>query len=107
MSNDDRRPPCEQLQQGVLYQRLTFRVERTGRLIENQDRCVLQDGACDGDSLPLSARQLDPALADERGISFRQRFDEARRMSEVGRAPDLGVTRVRAADADVVGNAAV
>src|SRR5690606_15703720 len=42
-----------------------FRIECGSRLIEDQDRCVLQYGACDGDPLALPAGKLDAALTDE------------------------------------------
>ena len=41
-----------------------FAVERRGRLVEHQDRRVLEDDARDGDALALAAGQLDAALAD-------------------------------------------
>ena len=39
----------------LLHQRLAFGIERRGRLVEQQDRRVLQDGAGDGDALALAA----------------------------------------------------
>ena len=47
-------------------------VERAGRLVEDQDRRVLEQGAGDRDALLLAARQLEPALADHRFIALRQ-----------------------------------
>ena len=47
-------------------QLLRFAVERRGRLIEQQQGRVLQEGAGDGDALPLSARQADAAISDQR-----------------------------------------
>ena len=44
-------------------------VERAGRLVEDQDRRVLEQGAGDRDALLLAARQLQPALADHRFIA--------------------------------------
>ena len=41
-------------------------VERRGRLVEDQDRRRLEDGAGDRHALLLAARQLQPALADHR-----------------------------------------
>src|SRR5258707_14131430 len=42
---------------------LGARVERAGRLVEQQDVWILQDRAGDRDTLLLAARQLQPALA--------------------------------------------
>ena len=52
------------LLQGLLDRRLGPAVEGAGRLVEDQDRRVLEQGAGDGDPLLLAARQLQPALAD-------------------------------------------
>ena len=43
---------------------LGFAVQRGGRFVQQQDRRILQEGARDGDALPLSAGHLDPAVAD-------------------------------------------
>jgi len=55
---------------------LGFAVESGGRLVEQQDRRVLQEGARDRDALPLAARQLDAAVADHGRKTFGQRFHE-------------------------------
>ena len=51
-------------------------VERAGRLVEQQDLRVLQDGARDRHPLLLAARQLQAAFADRRLVAQRQRHDE-------------------------------
>ena len=48
----------------LLDRGLDLAVERRGRLVEHQDRRVLEDHAGDGDALALAAGQLDAALAD-------------------------------------------
>ena len=48
----------------LLDGRLHLRVERARRLVEDQDRRVLQQHAGDGHALALAAGQLDAALAD-------------------------------------------
>lgn len=59
-------------------------VERRGRLVEHQHRRPLQDGAGNGDTLFLSARQFEAALTDFRLIAL-------------GHAPDEGVDLGKAA----------
>ena len=54
--------------EALLDRRLDFGVERAGRLVEQQDRRVLQHHARDRDALPLSARELHAALADVRVV---------------------------------------
>ena len=53
----------------LLDRRLDLRIERRGRLVEDQDRRVLEEHAGDGDALALAARQLDAALADMRVVA--------------------------------------
>ena len=69
--DDDRRAPAHQLFERRLDQPLRLGVERRGRLVEDQDRRVLEDRARDRDALPLAARQPDAALADDRGEALR------------------------------------
>ena len=51
-------------------------VEGRGRLVEDQDRRRLEDGAGDGDALLLAAGELQAALADLGRVAVGQRFDE-------------------------------
>ena len=62
--------------QAVLDVALGPGVERAGRLVEHQDRRVLQQRARDADPLLLAARQLQPALADHGVVAVRQPGDE-------------------------------
>ena len=64
MRNDERRAIEHQRRQRILHQQLRLAVERRGRLVEDEDRRVPQDGAGDGQALALTARQPLPALAD-------------------------------------------
>jgi hypothetical protein len=48
----------------VLDARFGLDVERAGRLVEHQDRRVLEHGAGDRDALAFAARKLAAALAD-------------------------------------------
>lgn len=56
------RTSVHQPPQGVLDQEFALRVQRAGRLVEQQDRGVAQDGPGEGDALALTAGQLHPAL---------------------------------------------
>ena len=49
----------------LLDRGLDLGIERRGRLVEHEDRRVLQKHARDGDALALSAREFDAALADQ------------------------------------------
>ena len=48
---------------------LDFAVERRSRLVEHEDRRILQDHARKRDPLSLPAGELDPALADVRLVA--------------------------------------
>ena len=64
--------PASELRQRGLHQVLGFGVERGGRLVEDQDRRVLQDRARDGDALALPAGEQRAALADHGVEALRQ-----------------------------------
>ena len=66
MRDNDCRSPAHQRFQPGLHVPLRFRIERRGRLVQDQDRGVLQQGARDGDALALPAGQRDAAFADRR-----------------------------------------
>ena len=63
MTNDVRF--AHQVRQRVLHELLRLGVERRGRLVENQDRRVLEQRARDRQALALPARQPLAALADD------------------------------------------
>src|SRR5262249_57015829 len=51
-------------------------VERCGRLVEQDERCVLDQRAGNGDALALSAGEPDAMLAPRRVVAQGQRHDE-------------------------------
>ena len=85
---------------------LAFGVERRGRFVEQQQRRIAQDRARDRDPLPLSARERNAALANLRFHSCRQRRDKRSGMRVLGCARDLGVGRIRPAEANIVAHRA-
>ena len=93
-------PSAHQAPERFADRLLGFAVERRRRLVEQQDRRILQKGARDCDALALAARKLDAAVADHGSEPFRQSLDEiaARRN---GRAQHLIVGRGRPAVTDV------
>src|SRR5262249_51982520 len=82
-------------------------VERAGRLVEHQDRRVLQDRAGDRDALALAARQLRAALADDGIVARALRQDEVVRRGSGCGGMYLVVARLGAADTDVFLDGAV
>src|SRR5262249_43707425 len=60
----DRRSPLAQVLDRAPNLPLGFRIERSRRLVEQDHRRVLEQGACDGDALALAAGDLRAVLAD-------------------------------------------
>ena len=79
-----------------------LRVDRGGRLVEDQDRRVLEERARDADALPLAAGQLRAALAQLGVVARGQLADEVVRVRRLGGRDDLVHGRVEPAVADVV-----
>ena len=81
-------------------------IEGGGRLVEQQQRRIAQDGAGDGDTLALSAGEAHAALTQFLVVALAKRADELMRF---GRARGLAyfiVARILAAETDIVGGAA-
>ena len=106
MSNDNRGALTHQLRKRRSNLGLAFGVERRGRLVEQQQRRIAQDCARDRNPLPLSARERNAALANLRFHSCRQRRDKRSGMRVLGGARDLGVGRIRPAEANIVAHRA-
>ena len=90
----------------LLHMPLGFRIERRGRLVEQNDRCVAHQRARDRDALALPAGELQALLADLRVITLRERRDEIMRMRRLGGGDDLVLARPRLAQRDVVADRA-
>ena len=78
--DDDRRPPAHDLAQPGADLRLGRRVDRRGRVVEDEDSRIDEQRARDRDPLSLPARERDPALADDRVVAVRQLLDELVRL---------------------------
>ena len=77
-------------------------IERRGRLIEQQNWCVLQKRARNADALALSGRQLDAAVANDRRKPFGQIIDEIPAIGRLDGVEHIGIGRIRPAVADVL-----
>ena len=66
----------DQLVDGLLDMALGLGVQRRGGFVEDQDRRVLQQGAGDGQALPLAAGEQHAALADQGVEPLGQFLDE-------------------------------
>lgn len=102
MGDDQRGSPVRQAQQRLLHRPFALIVERAGRLVEDQNLRILEEGAGDGDALALAARKLDAALADIGIIALGQSDDEVVRIGGPGRRFQFGIAGVGPAVAQVV-----
>ena len=68
--------PCGDALELGLDRLLGARVERGGRLVEDQDARIFQQRARDRHALLLAAGELEAALADLGFVLLRKRFDE-------------------------------
>ena len=102
MGDDERRAAVHQAVERLLHQRLALGIERGGRLVEQQHRRILQDGAGDGDALALAAGKRDAALADLGVVALVQPGDEFVGLGGDGRGADLFARGAGAAEGDVV-----
>ena len=76
MRDNDRRAPFHEVFERLLNGTLTFCVERAGCLVQQQDRRILEYRPCDGNALPLTAREACPAFTEERIVALGQLANE-------------------------------
>ena len=94
--------PCNRL----LDSHLCLHVHRGGRLVQNQDPGVVEDGASQGNPLLLSHRQLTPPLSHLGVVAIGFGHDEIVGVRRCARLNDLIEGRPRLAVADVLRNGA-
>ena len=98
--------------QALLDGCLSLAVERARRLVEQQDRRVLQHYPCDGNPLALATAELHASFADL-GIETRaalrigERGNELVRFRTVGGRQQVGVRRIGTAIQNVLAHRAV
>ena len=90
----------------LLDMALGFGIERGGRLVEQDDRRVLDQRPRDGDALALAAGELQAVLADLRVVAGREAHDEIVRMGGLGGGDDLRFAGAELAERDVVADGA-
>src|SRR5438552_3160357 len=89
MRDHERGPAGAKAPEAVLDHLLALAVEARRRFVEDQDPRVGEDRARDRHALPLPARQLDPALADDRVVALGKLVDELVAVRDAARGPDL------------------
>ena len=107
MGDDDRGAVLHQAVERLLNDGLTLRIHVRGRLIEDQDRRIFQDGAGNCETLPLPAGQLLPSLADDGVVAGGETEDEVVGVGGCGSGFDLLARGIRLAQQQVLGDGAV
>ena len=74
--HDDHRAATRDAQQVGVDQRLAFRIERAGGLVQDQDARVVDQRAGDGEALLLTARKVGRAFLDVGLVAVRHALDE-------------------------------
>ncbi len=77
-------------------------VDGAGAVVQNKDAGVGEEGAGDGDALPLSAREGDAALADVGLVALVEAGDEVVGLCFLGGPLNLLLRRLGAAEGDVL-----
>ncbi len=101
MGDDDRGALRHQFVEGGADLLLADRVEMRGRFVQDQDRRVLEEGACNRDPLALAAGQLHAALAHPGGEAVGQTVDELAQRGAVRSPGAVRVGHLAPGEADV------
>ena len=82
-------------------------IQRTGRLVKQQDRRILHQRAGDGDALLLAARKLEAAFAHHRVEPLGQAPDQRHQRGIARGLLDLAHVRALGPVGDIIGEALV
>src|ERR1700682_4866590 len=102
MGDDDGGAVLAEMLDRLLHLLFGFGIKRRGRLIEQDDRGVLDQRAGHRDALALATGELRTMLADRRVIAEREAHDELMRASRLRGLDDLGFRRTSLAEGDVL-----
>src|SRR5262249_59971612 len=98
MCDHDRRSPLAEVLDRALNLTLGLRIERSRRLVEQDDRRVLEQCACDGNALALAAGDLQAVLTDLCFIPASERRDEVVCITRLAAGDDLGLAGTKRAE---------
>ncbi len=96
------RPALHEAKHGLLDVQLRARVHAAGGLVQDEDGGIRQDGAGDGQELPLALAQASAFLGEHRVVAVVEPEDEGLRVRGARRRHDLGVRGGEPAVADVL-----
>ena len=102
MRNDESSAPFGQPLDGLHQALFGFGIQRAGRFIKDEDRCIFQKSARDRDSLALAPGERRAALANHGVITLWEALDELMRVRRPSRCLDLFQPGLRAAVSDIL-----
>ncbi len=94
VSDDERGAPALEPFERVVDEHLVLGVDAARRLVEHQDGRILEDGAGDGQPLPLPAGQAQAAFADQGVVAPGQGGDEVVGVGRAGGGLELRLAGV-------------
>src|SRR5262245_25357403 len=107
MGDDERGPARPERAKAILDHRLALAVETRRGFVQNQDARVREDGARDGNPLPLPAGELHSPLPDDGVVALGKRLHELVAVSDSAHFPDLLDGRRRPRVRDVLPNRSI
>src|SRR5690554_6236675 len=102
VSDDDSRAVLHQAVKRILDQLFAFGIQRRRSFIEQQDRCLAQQGAGYGNALALAAGEPCPSFTHETVQTFRKLAQELLGIGGARCGPDFLITRAPLAIAQIV-----
>lgn len=107
VSDHKTRSILHQLGQASQDESFAFRVEVTGRFVQNQDLRVGQHSSRDRHSLALSTAETHSPFTNQRVLAIGQAFDEFANVGNFSRVLNVLLRRMPTSVADVVGDGSV
>ena len=104
MRDDDHRSALRDATDVVVDYRFAVRIERAGRLVEDENARVEDQRARDGEALALAAGKIRRAFVDVCFVAARQTIYEFLRARQTRRAHHLVESRVRLCGRDILAN---
>ena len=107
MGEDQHGPSFHKTVEGILNNRLVFRIHRRQCFVQHQDRRIAKQRARNGDALALAARQAYAALTDHRVIALGQARNEFMGVGRCGRGFHFRLARPWFAEENIFADRAV
>ena len=105
--NNECCPAFHEPAQSFLYEHLVLGVDTGERLVEHENGCIHEQGASDGDALPLTAGESSAPLTDESLIAVGQCHNEIMRIGGAGGSFDFLLRCLRFGETQIFRHGAI